>query len=514
MQYILAHDLGTSGNKATLYDLDGNLACSVVRGYPTYYPFDGAVEHDPDNWWQAVCGCTHELLEKSGIAAGDIACVSFSGIMLGCLIVDEHGTPLRNMLIWADTRSAKQEKWMLDRVDMARGYRITGHRPSASYAAAKLLWIRDNEPGLYQKAHKMIHAKDYVVYRLTGAFATDYSDASSTNLLDIEARAWSKELLEAWDIRENLLPDLHASAEVVGRVTPAAAHATGLSAGTPVVIGGGDGSCATVGAGVVDEGDTYNIIGSSSWICRAARAPYFDPKMRTFNWLHLDPALFTPCGTMQAAGYSYSWYRDTLCGPEAFAADLAGVSPYQILNRHTRKSKPGAGGLLYLPYLLGERSPHWNHDARGAFVGLGVTTTREDMTRAVLEGVGYNLKIILDVLEGHAPVSAITMIGGGAKGREWLQILADIWGKPLLVPRYLEEATSMGAAVAGGVAIGAYADYGAARRYNKIVDEVRPNPQNAALYAHLYRDFLLTYEQLIPVYERLAQARALEGAQA
>jgi len=509
MQYILAHDLGTSGNKATLYDLEGNVACSVIGSYPTHYPFDGAVEHDPEQWWQAVCACTRDLLERSGVSAADIACVSFGGIMMGCLVVDRGGKPLRNMLIWADTRSAKQERFMLERVDMERGYRITGHRPSASYAAAKLLWIKDNEPENYQKAYKMLHAKDYIVLKLTGVFATDYSDASGTNLLELENKRWSSELLEAWGIRADLMPDLHASAEVVGSVTPEAARATGLLAGTPVVIGGGDGSCAAVGAGVVAEGNTYNVIGSSSWISMAARKPYFDPEMRTFNWVHLDPALITPCGTMQAAGYSYSWYRDTLCGPEANAARIAGVSAYPILNQHIDKSKPGAGGLLYLPYLLGERSPHWNHEARGAFIGLGVSTTREDMTRAVLEGVGFNLKIILDVLEKHTQADSITMIGGGAKGTEWLQILADIWGKTLLVPRYLEEATSMGAAVAGGVAIGAYSDYGAARQYNKIVERIEPTPGNAGVYREMYETFGLAYEQLMPVYTRLSRVRSL-----
>jgi xylulokinase len=277
----------------------------------------------------------------------------------------------------------------------------------------------------------------------------------------------------------------------------------------PVVIGGGDGSCATVGAGVVTKGDAYNIIGSSSWISMAAYEPYFEPEMRTFNWIHLDPALITPCGTMQAAGYSYSWYRDTLCMPEVHAAQIAGVNTYGILDRHISRSRPGAGGLLYLPYLLGERSPHWNYSARGAFIGLGASTTREDMTRAVLEGVGCNLKIILDLLEGQISADSVTMIGGGAKSAVWLQLLADIWGKKLLVPRYLEEATSMGAAVAGGVAIGAYKDYGAARQYNKIVAEVVPNPGCAGVYQDIYNTFKQAYEQLTPVYERLARIRAM-----
>ena len=514
MQYILAHDMGTSGNKATLYDMEGNLKSSIVKGYPTHYPFDGAVEHDPDDWWEAVCGCTRELLSQSGVAPAEIACVSFSGIMMGCLIVDGAGKPLRNMLIWADTRSSAQEKWMLNRVGLERGYRITGHRPSASYSAAKLLWIKDNERELYDRAYKMIHAKDYIVLKLTGVFATDYSDASSTNLLDLEKRVWSQELLDAWEIWGDLLPDVYRSAEIVGKVTAEAARATGLLAGTPVAMGGGDGSCATVGAGVVAEGDTYNVIGSSSWICMAAKEPYFDPQMSTFNWLHLDPSLFTPCGTMQAAGYSYSWYRDVLCEQEVLAAREQGLSPYQLLNRHMDDTRPGAGGLLYLPYLLGERSPHWNHNARGAFVGMGASTTHKDMTRAVLEGVGYNLRMILNALEGYRNIDDIIMIGGGAKGKEWLQILADIWNKTLRVPRYLEEATSMGAAVAGGIAVGAYKDYSAARQYNKIVAEYQPIAKNVAVYAEMYPIFQEAYAQLVPVYDKLSRSAARKAMDA
>lgn len=503
--YILAHDLGTSGNKATLYDMEGNLAGSTVAAYPTVYPFNGAVEHDPDNWWRAVCDSTKQLLEQSGVAPASIACVSFSGIMMGCLIIDKEGRPLRNMLIWADTRSSKQEKFMQQRMSMERGYRITGHRPSASYSAAKLLWIKDNEPELYRKAYKMIHAKDYIALRFTGNVVTEYSDASGTNLLDLEKKQWSQELLEAWDIRPDLLPELHASTDVVGAVTAEAAALTGLAEGTPVVIGGGDGSCAAVGAGVVDVGNTYNVIGSSSWISMATHEPYFDKAMRTFTWVHLDKDLYTPCGTMQAAGYSYSWYRDVLCGLEAAQAKEAGASAYKLLDGQMHESKPGANGLLYLPYLLGERSPHWNHDARGAFVGMGISTTHADFTRAVLEGVGYNLKIILNTLQDAGSIEDIIMIGGGAKGMDWMQILADIYGKPLLVPRYLEEATSMGAAVCGGVGVGAYKDFSVIRSFNAIEKQLQPNPENAEIYAKTFDAFQLAYSQMVPVYDALAQ---------
>lgn len=507
-RYILAHDLGTSGNKAVLYRADGTLAASAVASYETRYPRPGWAEQDPEDWWRAVCDSSRALIARAGIAPGEVACVSFSAQMMGCLLVDKDGAPLRPMIIWADTRAAAEEKRMIETLGMETVYRITGHRASASYSAAKLLWVRGNEPEVYAKAYKMLHAKDFIIHRLTGRFVTDYSDASGTNLFDLRKKEWSREICGALEIPLGLLPEPRPSAETAGTVTADAARACGLLAGTPVVIGGGDGSCACVGAGVVAEGNTYCVLGSSSWISTASREPVFDDEMRTFNWVHLDPALYTPCGTMQAAGVSYSWYRDTLCGEEIRAAREAGVSAYALIDEAARRAPPGADGLLYLPYLLGERSPRWDHAARGAFVGLGVTTTKAEMSRAVMEGVGYNLKVILDILDERQPIEALTVIGGGAKGRLWLEILADIWQKPLEAPAYLEEATSLGAAVCGGVGVGMFPDYSVARRFNKTAGRIEPNPANADRYKILYQAFNEAYEALRPVYGALAAYRA------
>ena len=505
--YILAHDLGTSGNKAVLYALDGTLVESAVRDYPTYYPFSGAVEQEAGDWWEAVCGCTKHLLESAGVSASDIACVSFSAQMMGCLLVDKAGAPLRRALIWADTRGSSQEKRMLESAGPENGYRITGHRLSASYSAAKLLWVRDNEPELYKKAAKMLHVKEYVILRLTGEIVTEYSDASGTNLLDISKKEWSGELLSAFDVPRGLLPDLYPSAHIAGKVTAEASRLTGLLEGTTVVIGGGDGSCACVGAGVVKPGKVYNVIGSSSWISNVAEKPYFDPEMRTFNWFHLDENLYTPCGTMQAAGYSYAWFRDALCGEERWAANIAGVSPYKLIDRLVENTAPGAGGLLFLPYLLGERSPLWDHNARGAFIGLGISTGKGDMARAVLEGVGFNLKIILDILETCAPINEVTVIGGGAKAAAWLQILANIWQKPLIVPRYLEEATSIGAAICGGVGIGAYPGFDIAESFNRPAGTVQPDKELAGVYNSLFVQFREAYTRLKPVFQSISGFR-------
>ncbi len=508
--YLLAHDLGTSGNKAVLYREDGTLAASALYEYPTFYPFPGAVEQEPEKWWEAVCNSTKRLLSETGIPAEKIAAVSFSAQMMGCLLVDKNGEPLRNMLIWADTRAGKQEAWMKEQIKPEIVYKITGHRISSSYSAAKLLWVRDHEAELYKKCWKMIHAKDYIIYKLTGNMVSDYSDASGTNLFDLVKKKWSQELLDAFEISEKLLPEVHPSTDIAGKVTAGAAKLTGLREGTPVVIGGGDGSCACVGAGVVREGSAYNVLGSSSWISTASRAPIFDGKMRTFNWVHLDPELYTPCGTMQAAGYSYSWYRNTLCAEERKAAPAEGISAYEMINREAAKSRPGAGGLIYLPYLLGERSPRWNPDARGSLIGLSVTTTKGDISRAILEGVGYNLKVILDILQKKQKIEELILIGGGAKGKLWLQILADIWQKQIAVPQYLEEATSMGAAVCAGVGIGLYPDFAVMEKLNRTEYVIEPNREYKAVYGRMYDIFNESYEALVNVYGSLADYRRAE----
>lgn len=502
--YILAHDLGTSGNKATLYDFEGNLRSSTLYEYGTYYPDINWVEQDPEDWWRAVCVSTKELLEKSGIDRKDIFCITFSGQMMGCLPVDREGRPLRKSIIWADQRGVKQAERMEKLLGMESVYGITGHRISASYSAAKLLWIKDNEPELYKKTYKILHAKDYIIYMLTGRFVTDYSDASGMNLFDIGEKNWSEDIIRAVGIEKDMLPDVRPSTDIVGRITNGAAMATGLLEGTPVVIGGGDGCCAAVGAGVVEEGRTYNVVGSSSWIALVTKKPIFDKQMRTFNWIHLDPELYSPCGTMQTAGYSMNWLKNTLCGLEIKEAAEKGISPYRLIDEKVLNSPPGANHLLFLPYLLGERSPRWNPDARAAFIGLKMTSTSQDIYRAVLEGVGYNLKAIMDIFNAEVPINEVIMIGGGAKGSVWLQILADIWQKTLLVPQYLEEATSMGAAICGGVGIGVFQNFKVIHRFNPVKSEIQPRPEYKEIYDKLYNIFNKAYDAMMPIYRELS----------
>jgi len=502
--YILAHDLGTTGNKATLFDSDGRMVGSTFSGYEVSHPQPTWAEEDPADWWRAVVDTTRQLLAEAGVAGKDVAVIAFSGQMMGCLPVDKAGRPLRNCIIWADQRGVAQAARLAERVGEERVYRITGHRISPTYSASKIMWLRDNEPDVFAQTHKFLHVKDYVAHRMTGAYVTDRSDAAGMNLYHLEAGVWSDEILQAIELDPRLLPEIHDSTDVIGELTREAAAELGLAAGTPVVIGGGDGASAAVGATAVAEGPAYNYIGSSSWISFAAPRPIYDRGRRIFNWAHMVPGMFLPCGTMQAAGGSYQWLRRQVCWTEEEEAAGRGEDVYDIMNRRAAESVPGAHGLLFLPYLQGERSPHWNPKARGGFVGLQVTHTRADLIRATLEGITMNLRTILQsFLDANAQIDEVIVIGGGAKGELWRQLLADIFGRPVLRPRLLAEATSLGAAVCGGVGVGLFRDFSVINQLVEILDRHLPDPQAQALYDRLYPTFLAAYDALVPVFDQL-----------
>lgn len=508
MRYILAHDVGTTGNKATLFDGDGALVRSAFVPYDTMYSRSAWAEQDPHDWWRSLCLSTKVLLRDSGVSPPDVAGVVFSGQMMGAVPVDRQGSPVRNAIIWADMRAVREVGEVATRIDPQRVYEITGHRLSASYSAAKMLWLKTHEPESFQRTYKFLQAKDFLASRLTGAFVTEPSDASGTNLYSLEGGDWDPDLVEAFTIPPEKLPQIRPSTDVVGEIGLGVADEVGLRPGTPVVIGGGDGSCAATGAGVVREGLAYNYIGSSSWIGLATPKPILDPEMRTFTWAHLIPGMFSPCGTMQAAGSSYQWTRDQLAQSEGPVAANLGLSVYELMNQEVQTSPPGARGLLFLPYLLGERSPRWNPEARGAFVGLTIRHRHVDMIRAVLEGITFNLRVILDAFRRQgARVESLRVIGGGARSTVWNGIMADIFGVPVLRLEALEEATSMGAAIAGGIGVGLWRDFDQAGEMVRVVSESKPADERRALYDDLYDVFNRTYEALEggEIFHRLAQ---------
>ena len=506
-KFIIAHDLGTTGNKATLFNEEGQCLASSFFGYETYFPDALAVEQDALSYWKAVVASTRELLAKSGVDKEDVAVIAFSGQMMGALPVDEKGNPLYRILIWADRRSVREVEWVKERIDEEKIYTITGHRLSANYSLAKILWFRNREKEIYRKTHKFLLAKDFVLLRLTGKWVTDFSDASGTNLFDLVGETWSEEILSAVDLPLEKLPTPYPSTQVVGELCKEAQEELGLSRKTLVVVGGGDGACAACGAGVVREGQAYHYLGSSSWVALASFRPFYDEGKRTFTFHHLDRGLFMPTGTMQSAGGSYQWCRDALCGREKELADELEISSYALMDMEAAKVEAGCENLLFLPYLMGERAPWWNPRARGAFVGLTPRHRKPHLIRAVLEGVAFNLRIILDVFrEKDIPIENIRLIGGGARGNFWAQILASVFGMEVLRPLYVEEATSLGAAICGGVGAGLYPNLQVAEEMVQIKDRFAPSFQEMEVYDRLYPVFKEAYCALEGVFEKLSGA--------
>ena len=500
MEYILAHDLGTSGNKAVLYSTDGQLVKSCTAPYRTSY-FNGTwAEQNPEDWWRAVCESTQKLLK--GTLSERIRAVSFSGQMMGCLCVDRSGRPLRPHILYCDARAERQTEEVMERIDLWTFYTITGHRASPSYTLEKLMWVRDNEPQIYRDTHKVLNAKDYIIYRLTGQLGTDYSDAGGTAAFNIVDKEWSELIADRLEIDLAKFPEAYESTAVAGEVSSQAAAETGIPAGTPVCWGAGDGCAAGVGAGSIAPGETYTCIGSSAWVGVTTQEPFFDRKRRTPVFPHAVLGLYHSCGAMQTAGASFAWAAKEVFGTAYEQGEQGHV--FSRMDPEIEAAQPGSHGVLFLPYLMGERSPWWDNDARGCYLGITQETRRGDLLRSVQEGVAYNLRAILDIYREHLPISEMTLVGGGARSHIWRAILADVCGMPLLQPRNIDECTSMGAAIIGGVGTGVYKDFGQVRPFFRVMTRQEPVSSSRRIYEERYRVFVRTYEALRRVFPQIA----------
>ena len=490
-QFLIAHDLGTSGNKATLFTTEGKLIRSYTASYDVQFFNGNYAEQDPENWWDAVCEATKAILE--GEDASRVAAMSFSAQMQGCLVVDKNGIPLRNSMIWADQRAVKEAKQLEKELGADKIYRITGHRVSASYSIEKLMWLKKHEPEIYKKTYKMLQAKDYIIARATGNFVTDYSDASGTQALNLRKLKWSEEILEAAGIDRDKLPELKKSTDIAGYIQERVAGEIGLPAGTPVVLGGGDGPVSAVGAACIKDGEFYLTFGTSAWIGGTTTEPFIDEDQTVFCFAHVIPGRYMPCGTMQAAGSSYAYIRRALCDNAS----------YEELNKLVEKSPAGAQNLIFLPYMLGERSPRWNPDTSAAFIGIKPEHEKKDYVRAVLEGIAMNMDLILDAYRKQEKIETMNLTGGGAKGEVVAQILSDVLNVRFRMPDCVEAATAIGAAVIAGVGVGVFDDFDEIKRFLKFEKTVEPNRENQKDYEKIKPIFDKAYDCMLPLYEKL-----------
>lgn len=509
-EIVLAHDFGTTGNKATLFTPEGQLLASHYLPYPTEYPKPGWAEQNPDDWKRAFVGSTAAVLSRAGIRKQDVSAVTFSAHMLGCIPVAKDGTVLRDrVFLWADHRSHEQAKTIEDRIGWEAFYRRTGGGLElALYPAAKQLWLREHEPELYERTYLFLGTKDLLVHWLTGRFVTDYSDASNTGLLDLTERRWAKDYIDVLELDVHKLPDeILPSIEVIGRVTRKAAEETGLAEGTPVVLGGGDVPCAAVGAGVVAEGTAYNYIGSASWVAVAGPKGVTDETMRPFSLCHLVPDMYVSQLATYSAGVVHEWFKDNICISEARDGERDGVSPFDLMDRAIAGAPAGANGLLFLPHMRAGGAPFHDLDARGALLGLELGHTRADVLRAVLEGISLNIGLLCEALERGtgSPFRELRVIGGGAKSRVWLEILASTLAKRVVTLTASQEANCLGAAMTAYVALGQYDGFTqAAESMIGVADRVDPDPSSVPIYRARSELFRTAHEQVAPIHKALA----------
>ena len=498
---LLGIDVGTGGTRALLVDASGAVAASATHEHqPFASPQTGWAEQDPADWWAACQLALRKLLRQSGIAPDAIACVGLTGQMHGAVLLDGEDRVLRPALIWCDQRTAAECAWLNETVGAARLVELTSNPALTNFTLTKLLWVRTHQPDLWRRFRRFLLPKDYVRLRLTGVRAMDVAEASGTLLLDVAGRRWSRQMLEAVDLDESCLPQLFESQQIAGHITEDGAAATGLLPGTPVVAGAGDQAAGATGMGIVMPGDVSATIGTSGVVFAACAQPLTDPQGRLHTFCHAIPDRWHVMGVTQAAGLSLRWFRDNFgC---ASPRNPAGPrrEPYELLCEEAAQAPAGAGGVLWAPYLMGERTPHLDPAARAALVGLAADHTRSHVIRAILEGVAFSLKDTFTIFsELSIPARRIRAGGGGARSDVWRQIQADAYEQPVETVE-AEEGAAYGAAILAGVGAGIWPSVDAA-----CAQVIRPAritlPQPDAIPA--MRDAYARYRKIYPALRKV-----------
>jgi xylulokinase len=500
--YFLGIDVGTGGTRALVMDADGRVTASGTDEHqPFASPQPGWAEQEPRDWWRACGAAVKKALQRSGIRGEQIACVGFSGQMHGAVLLDAADEVVRPALIWCDQRTEKQSRELSEKFGTDRLIQLTCNPPLTNFTLTKLLWVRENEPELWSRVRHIMLPKDYVRFRLTGERAIDQADASGTLLLDVAKRRWSAEVLSGTGIEIDFLPALYESPEICGKLNAEGAAATGLNLGTPVVAGAGDQAAGAVGMGIVRAGVVSATIGTSGVVFAATDRPALDPRGRLHTFCHAIPGRWHVMGVTQAAGLSLRWFRDTFGtaagGSGSAASGITTRDPYEFLSEEAAAAPPGAEGLLWAPYLMGERTPHLDPNARGALVGITPSHRRAHILRAILEGVAFSLKDSFSIFdEMKVPVTTIRLGGGGARSALWRQIQADVYAHEVELVE-AEEGAAYGAAILAAVGARHFASVDeACDAVIRVASRVAPDPVSSALLQKNYAAFRRLYPAL------------------
>ncbi|MDO9464261.1 MAG: xylulokinase [bacterium] len=486
MEYVIGIDIGTTGVKTLLCNSKGKIISSALVEYPLSHPKPGWAEQDPSDWWMATIESIRSVLNKTNINKKDIKAVGLTGQMHGAVFLDSNNDVLRPAILWCDQRTSSECDDINRIIGKENLIALTSNPALTGFTAPKILWVRKNELHIYEKTKKILLPKDYIRFRLTGEFASDVSDASGTLLFDVKNRKWSDEVLEKLNIDRNLLPEVYESTEITGTLTKDASELIGLSTETVVIAGAGDQAAGAVGNGIVEPGIISSTIGTSGVVFAYTDQVKTDPSGRVHTFCHAVPGKWHVMGVMLAAGGSFKWLKEML-----------GSGSYQLMTEQASKAPTGSEGLIFLPYLMGERTPHADPDAKAVFFGISPRHTRAHIIRSVMEGVSFALRDSLEIIKGlNIPVSEIRASGGGAKSKLWKQIQADVNKEPIYTIN-VDEGPAFGAALLAMVGAEIYSSVPEACRHTiKTIDKIEPVTKNAKIYDEYYKLYKRLYSSL------------------
>jgi len=506
LSFLMGIDLGTTGCKVILYDTNKK---NIYRSYEEYSlstPRAGWVEQDSEVWWDATKKSVKRILSSSKVHPSDIEAIGLCGQMHTHVLLDKAGRPLRPAISWMDQRSGSQVESLKRKIGTEFIFDQTANFPTTTYTLPQLLWVRENEPETFARTSKLLVAKDYIKFRLTDEMSTDPSEASGTLLFDVAHRRWSEELLHKVGLPKDILPELTSSTDIVGKITRKAASETGLETGIPVISGGGDCATEAVGAGIIEEGQMVTVIGTAGVVYICTHAPRPDARFRALCWYHAVEDQWITIAVMQSTGYALKWFRDNFGREEKDLAESRKEDVYEVLGKKAATVPAGCEGLIFLPYLMGERSPHWDSDARGVFYGFSMHHTKAYFIRSIMEGVAYAIRENAEVIQNlGVKAREVCALGGGNKSKLWRQIQADVMGRRILkvVP---EEGAAWGAVILAGVGVGLYGSVPqAVKEMVKVISENEPDEVRHRGYNDWYGVYRQLYQRLAPVYKTTAE---------
>lgn len=497
---IISFDLGTGGNKAYLYDLEGNCLASAFVPYATHYPQVGWHEQRPSDWWSAVVESTRTLLSENGVDKNDILCLAISGHSLGAVPVDQAGNLLRDQTpIWSDIRAQKEADEFFHTIDVDEWYLATGNGfPAACYTLFKVMWYRNHEPEMWENVYKILGTKDYINFKLTGNMLTDFSYASGSGIYDLKGWKYSPEFINASGVPPNVWPEIAPSTHLVGNLTIQAAEQLGLGTHVRVICGGVDNSCMALGAKNIRDGRVYTSLGSSAWIAVSSGQPVLDVRYKPYVFAHVVPGMFTSAVSIFSAGTSFGWVKDNLCNDLIVEADAGNKEVYSLMNEMAEQAPLGSNKLLFNPSLAGGTSQDSSIHIRGAYIGLDLKHGKPELIRAAMEGIAMNLRLRLDLLRKYTHLEdEILFVGGGARSRFYLSIFADVFNTRIVKTNIDQDAAALGAAAIAAVGCGIWENFEKIDRIHKVVEVVVPDQKNNA-----------KYEKLLPVFSLAAEYQA------